>query len=226
MHFFQPIEQLRKSPLMTRLSVALVTAMLLLSASTASALTLNFTAAESEAAGARGSLLSLEVNQTGGTVIDPIWTVLMTLDTTSYYGTRAGFNQIGFGAIKDWDSVLLISVTDPFSNDIASDWTTAQAGNITSGFGSPCTDHPDLFKICVDGYSDVKTLMGAYVWEFEIVGGDVQDIDEWHWGGQYSDLGMPGPTEGWIISAVIPEPSAALVFAIGFGVISAAQRKQ
>ncbi|MCH7869308.1 MAG: hypothetical protein IH881_16565, partial [Myxococcales bacterium] len=69
---------------MTRLSVALVTAMLLLSASTASALTLNFTAAESEAAGARGSLLSLEVNQTGGTVIDPIWTVLMTLDTTSY----------------------------------------------------------------------------------------------------------------------------------------------
>ena len=226
---------------MTRLSIALVTAMLLLSASTASATThvREWTGTEALDAGAHGSSLKMEItNSNMDPMTDPIWLVVMTLDTNGFDGGRDGFNQIGFGAIKDWDltTLMLLSVTGPGDVDLSGGWGGPIAGNITSGLGSPCTDMSNLFKVCVDGYSDIYSdsdingdLVGEYVWTFQLTGGYVQGTEDWHWGGQYSDLGEAGAVDGWIISTddfIIPEPSAALVFAMGFGVISAAQRKQ
>lgn len=229
---------------MARLSIALVTSMLLLSASTASAVSKTWTAQESLDAGAMGSILSMEINDISSDLNDgnAIWEVAMTLNTFDYFGNtenqpRVALGQIGFGAIQHWaassSNPSLISVTSPsfLTPDISSDWGPAAiAGNVSSAIDGPCVpSQQNAFKVCSEGYSNINADRGLYVWVFQVIGGDLQDKDEWHWGGQYTDLNAAGQTSGWIISTddfIIPEPSAALVFAIGFGVISAAQRKR
>ena len=236
---------------MSRLAIVLATSMLWLTVSTVSTAThvpdysRTWTAQESLDAGARGSILSMDITNMG---TDPysntIWYVAMTLDTTNYVGyledpLRVGFNAAGFGAIQHWDpsgvipfNPTLISVTG-HSDNLTDEWGDAEVGVINSGVDGPCASiltSLTSFKICTEGYSDINAQRGEYVWLFQVLGGTVQDVDDWHWSGQYSNLGKEdGRVEGWIISTddtIIPEPSAALVFAIGFGVISAAQRKR
>jgi hypothetical protein len=171
----------------------------------------------------------MEINDIG-TVADPVfWSVSMTLDTRDYTGSRDGLNQIGFGAIQGWSSAELVGVTDPLGNDLLGDWGIAVSDSVNAGAGGPCDTDTGHFKICVSGYSDVSTDLGKYkyTWNFEVKGGDVMGTGDWHWGGQYAD--GPGLTRGQLISTVstpIPEPRAALVFAIGFGVIALGKSKR
>ena len=74
---------------------------------------------------------------------------------------------------------------------------------------------------------DVVTPLGDYTWDFLVMGGTMMDTDSWHIGAQYQNA--EGTSNGHIISTMtnpIPEPSAALVFVVGFGVISTAVRRR
>lgn len=168
-----------------------------------------------DAAGCEGSGLFLSVEDEGGT-----WLVTYTIDTDGYTGNRDGFNQIGFLAIKDWTSVALVSA-DP---DLAS-WSDPIEAPVNSN--SLCSNtNGDSDKVCIYGFVDI-TGGGEYTWQFRVTGGTLLETTDWHLGGQYAN--NANATSGKIISAdvgaLVPEPSAALLFGVGVLVLNRARRR-
>jgi hypothetical protein len=162
-------------------------------------LTLN----DCDSMGCEGSTLFLSVQEeAGGT-----WLVTYTINTDNYTGDRLGFNQIGFKAIKGWTGgEVLSSPTDPtqtwnpiFESPIASNSLCEKTNGSTD-------------KICIHGFVDV-TGGGDYTWTFRIDDGTLMDTSEWHLGAQYADGHYR--TAGKIISAQVPEPTAAMLFGMG-----------
>jgi hypothetical protein len=127
---------------------------------------------------------------------------------------RDGLNQIGFLGIKNWDSAELLAApngvsewSDPVSAPVNAN---SSCSNVKSNGGKK--------KLCIHGYVDT-TKPGEYTWKFKITGGYIVGEDDIHFGGQWANAA--GPTSGKVISAnlpggaAVPEPSAALVFALG-----------
>lgn len=164
-----------------------------------------------DASGCQGSSVSLEVNQTS----PGVYSVKLTLDSTGFDESRDGVNQAGFKAIQDFSDVSLVSApsagwSDPISAPINSN------GDVCAASPSPSD------QICTAGFVDI-IADGPYTWEFEVLGGTLLPTSDWHIGFQYANA--PGPARGKIVSAQgvpavpVPEPSAALAFAVGLGVV-------
>jgi hypothetical protein len=169
------------------------------SAGVASALSISLD--DCDAQGCQGVNLSLEVTEEGGT-----YHVTLTIDAEDYTGARLGLNQVGFKAISNWTGVTLDS--SPASSAVA--WSNpVEAVNSSNTL---CEKGTTSDKVCTAGFVDI-TAGGEFTWEFTLVGSTLLDPLDWHIGGQFAD--GPGPTQGQIISAVVPEPSAALVFSLG-----------
>jgi hypothetical protein len=201
---------------MRLLRTTLVTLFALLVAGSASALTLTWNSAFATAtANSQGSALSLSVNPG---VAAGTWAVRLGIDSTNYFGSLPGLNQVGFGAIKNWTGVTLDSFT-------AGSWGTPVGAVVNN---SACTVGENHFKICVNGFTDVKAAAGLYEWNFTVTGGQVMVAEDWHLGGQYNS-DQAGSVNGNIIStgaAPVPEPSAALVYALGLGAVSLGLRNR
>ncbi len=164
-----------------------------------------------DAAGCQGSTLRLDVQDLGGT-----FSVSLTIDTTGYTGTRSGLNQVGFKAVQGWSGATLDSAP-------SAGW--ADPVEAVTSSNNLCENGTSSDKVCTYGFVDV-TGGGAFTWEFTLTGGSLLPVSDWHIGGQYADAA--GPARGQIISAsaaAVPEPSAALAFALGGLVVAAALRR-
>jgi hypothetical protein len=151
--------------------------------------------------GCQGVTLSLEVTESGGT-----YHVTYTINADDYTGDRLGLNQVGFKTISDWTGVTLDS--SPLSSTVA--W--ADPLEAVNSSNNLCQKGTASDKVCTSGFVDI-TGGGDFTWEFTLTGSTLLDPIDWHFGGQFAD--GSGPTQGEIISAAIPEPSAALVFSLG-----------
>jgi hypothetical protein len=153
------------------------------------------------AQGCQGTTLSLSVNDNGNGTFD----VALTINADGYTGTRLGLNQVGFGAIQNWTSVLLDSAPN-------GSWLNPPvAANVSSS--GLCATGSSSDKICTSGFVDI-TGGGDFTWDFTVTGGTVKPLSDWHIGGQFAD--SAAATRGQIISASpVPEPSAVFVFGVG-----------
>jgi len=171
--------------------------------------------------GCRGSTLTLEVvaDGSGG------WNATYTIDTTDYYGDRLGFNQIGFKAIKDWTTATVTgfpTVGDPgLTAWVSGSGTDAVIHSNIKSQGQ-CDGSTANDFACIFGFVNVKDVKGEYTWTFNFEDGTLMDTSEWNLSGQYANGGMR--TRGQLISAVVPEPTAALLF--GLGAILVTRRAQ
>jgi len=151
--------------------------------------------------GCQGVNLSLDVTEDGGA-----YHVTLTIDADGYTGTRLGLNQVGFKAISGWTGVTL----DSYPVSSAGVWTDpVEAVNSSNNL---CEKGTSSDKVCTSGFVDIMGG-GDYTWVFTLTGSTLLDPSDWHIGGEFAD--GPGITQGQIISAAIPEPSAALVFSVG-----------
>jgi hypothetical protein len=143
---------------------------------------------------------------------DGSWLVTYTIDTTAYDDSFVGLNQLGFKTIQGYSTAELISA----SNDVAN-WSDAVEAPVNSN-GGLCSPAGNTSKVCIAAENQLLDLRvnGVYEWKFEVVGGKMLDTSQWHFGGQLAN--QVGPAKGHIISQgapPIPEPSAALLFAVG-----------
>jgi hypothetical protein len=186
-----------------------------LSASSASALTTEFGGGDDPSLhGATGSLsISGPIMEETGTY-DVVW----SMDFAGYEGSvddHQYLTHIAFKAFSDISAVTLESTTW----DSAVSGTALYPSNVNNG---GCTAGSNAKMVCVTLDSDVDATMGGEFSARFSVTGDL-NLSEWSYRGKF------GPEDGWVISesaAPIPEPSAALVFAAGIGVISARMRSR
>lgn len=164
-----------------------------------------------DAQGCEGTSLFLSVQDN----MDGTFTVIQSIDSTGFSEVRLGMNQVGFKAIKDWTSADLVSAPTAGWLDPATE--AAVSANAL------CANGTTSDKVCTYGFVDITTD-GVYTWEYLITGGTLLDKSEWHWGGQFAD--DAGATSGKLISAGIPEPSAALLFGVGALVVSQRTRRR
>jgi hypothetical protein len=183
--------------------IACTTLLLAGFAGSAQAATMELFLDDCDAMGCEGSTLYLSVEEeAGGT-----WLVTYTINTDNYTGDLAGFNQIGFKAIQDWTSGTV--VTQPAGS--IGDWNPVFEAPIHSN--SLCDPNSgNTSMVCVTDFVDI-TGGGDYTWTFRLEGGTLMDTSEWHLGAQYA--GGPWRSTGHIISAQVPEPTAAMLFGLG-----------
>lgn len=193
-------------------TVSWVALALALAASSAQALSL--TVGGASCVSCDGAEITLEIVETAVG-----WDVSFILDSTGYDESRDGIAQVGFGAIKGWTSVSLVSAP---TSSVA--WSSPIQGNVDSSSLCEAT-RGNSGKICTSGFTDIRAD-AQYIWRFEVTGGRLNpDPDAWHIGGQYanaSDLGAAsaGAPNGRVISEEggenpVPEPTAAVVFGVG-----------
>jgi len=187
---------------------------LLASAGSARALSFELAPGCSSCEGVTGSL---DITDNGGS-----FSVTLTLDSSGYTGDRNGFNQVGFGAIKDWSSVSL----DFSPVATTSAWSAPVEANTSSN--GLCTTGTSSDKVCTAGFSDFGGS-DVHVWKFTVTGGTLKS-DEWHIGAQFANAA--GPARGKIISeegapgSPIPEPSAAMIFGLCAMVVARSARRR
>ena len=155
--------------------------------------------------GCQGVTLSLLVTESGGA-----YHVTYTINSDDYTGDRLGLNQVGFKTISGWTGVTLDS--SPASSAVP--W--ADPVEAVNSSNNLCQKGSSSDKVCTSGFVDI-TDGGDFTWEFTLTGSTLLDPVDWHFGGQFAD--GPGIAQGEIISAVIPEPNAALVFSMGLLVV-------
>lgn len=161
--------------------------------------------------GCKGSDLTLAVTDNG----DGTFKVDYTFDTTGYNDQFIGLSQIGFKTITGWTDAELDSAPGGVGN-----WSDVFEAPVASG-GSPCSVGGDSTdKICIFAENSIADVRpnGQYTWSFTITGGTLLPTSEWHFGGQWCDTTTD--CNGRIISlpkssTPVPEPSAALLFAVG-----------
>jgi hypothetical protein len=176
-------------------------------ASGASALSITLDNCDNQ--GCQGVTLFLDV--TGSSAA---YNVTLTINADSYTGTRLGLNQVGFKAISNWTSATL---------DSSPTGAWAAPVEAVNSSNNLCLQGTSTDKVCTHGFVDI-TGGGDFTWAFTVVGGTLLDPLDWHIGGQFAN--GPGIAQGELISAAIPEPTAALVFALGFGIVIAAVRRR
>jgi hypothetical protein len=198
----------------SRLCLSVSVCVVWAAAAHATSLTLSAADCDALSGGCRGANLALDVADQG----DGSFVVTYTINTTGLNtggGNFTGLNQIGFLTIKDWTSVGLISAPNGVAN-----WTDPIEAVVHSG--ALCTlSNGDPDKICSAAKNNFLDMSGGgdFVWKFKVVGGTELDTSEWHFSGQWTN--ELGPARGNIISVgapgspPVPEPTAALLFAVG-----------
>jgi hypothetical protein len=186
--------------------------------------------------GCEGSTLFLSVQEvdTNGTE-GGSWEVTYTINTEDYTGDMSGFNQIGFKAISGWDVGMVTSYPDG-SMAVNEDgygpgpWEPVFEAPINSN--SLCDNTSgNSSKVCVAGFVTIDGLDDGnggltydYTWTFLIEGGTLMDVEEWHLGAQYAN--GPNRSKGLIISAEVPEPTAAVLFGLGAILVTRRARRR
>jgi hypothetical protein len=177
-----------------------------------------------DAMGCEGSTLYLKVEEdiTGG------FTVTYTINVEDYTGDRIGFNQVGFKVISGWtegDQNYIISAP---VGSMTADWSDIFDDPINSDNSLCDSSSGDTDKVCTFGFvggTDTADFIagGEYTWVIYIAEGTMMDVNEWHLGAQYANSQWRHP--GHIISAQVPEPTAALLFGLGAFVVTRAARR-
>lgn len=161
--------------------------------------------------GCRGADLTLSVDAQD----DGSYLVTYTINTDALNTANdkfTGLTQLGFLAIKDWKTVELLTAPNGIEN-----WSAAVEAVVNSN-GSLCAPGDTTDKVCIYAQNEFLDMSGGgnYTWTFKLTGSTVLSTSEWHFSGQWSnDVGL---ANGNIISAgaaAVPEPSAALLFAVG-----------
>jgi hypothetical protein len=190
-----------------------------------------------DAQGCDGSTLFLSVQEIDtGVVEGGSWLVTYTINTENYSDLYAGFNQIGFKAIQDWEVGMITSYPD---GSMAVDETGYGPGPWEPVFEAPINSNSlcdntngNSSKVCIAGFVDIRDGfddgMGGisfdYTWTFVLTGGTLMDTDEWHLGAQYAN--GPYRSSGHIISAQVPEPTAAVLFGLGAILVTRRARRR
>ncbi len=198
---------------------------------------ISFSAAECESMGCEGSSLYLKVEDTADyAAYSSGYVITYTIDTTTYTGSKTGFNQIGFKVVTNWDldgnNEVISSPSNSYDN-----WEPVQDDPIASG--SECdTSAGDTDKVCLNGFVNIKTTPGEYTWVVYLEEGTLMDVDEWHLGAQYANsrfrtYGGKDSTNknGNIISTdsigqPVPEPTAAVLFGLGAILVTRSVRRR
>jgi hypothetical protein len=159
-----------------------------------------------DADGCDGASLKITIDDVGNDMFLVEYTVI-----TDGTQERDGLSQIGFLAIKDWDDAELLEAPNGLS-----EWSDPVSAPVNANSSCSNVSKKHNKKLCIYGYVD--TEKGEYTWKFKFTGGYIVAEEDIHFGGEWAD--GPGPTQGKIISAnlpgaAVPEPSAALVFALG-----------
>jgi hypothetical protein len=192
------------------LSTILFAALLFgLFASSANAMTAEFGGADDPSL--HGTTGSLSITQTDTDTYDVVW----GMDFEGFegdVGDHQYLTHIAFKAFNDISSVTLDSVT----------WTSAVSAvdmplypsNVNNG---GCDPGSNAGMVCIelDPFVDA-TNDGELMASFSVVG-DLK-LSEWSYRGKF------GEENGWVISesaTPVPEPSAAIVFAVGMMAVSA-----
>ncbi len=165
-------------------------------------------------ASCQGSTVSLSVDPAGG----GNWDVTLTLDTTNYDGSPDGVVQAGFKAISGITNSDISLTASPDAS-----WSDPKLAGISAN--GLCTGAGEADFVCTAGYTDVTANPAIYTWGFTVEGGAL--LTEWSIKFQYCDSGDES-CRGNIISEpgiLVPEPSAALVFAVGL-LIAASHRRR
>lgn len=135
--------------------------------------------------------------------------VTWSIDLDGFEGTATDHPQltdIGFKAFAQVSSVRVDELM--WSNGTTG--TLFESGNISN---AGCTGPSPAGFVCMTGFDPVidATLGGTFSARFTVEGRLADD--EWSFRGKF------GPQNGWVISetaaAPIPEPSAAILFALG-----------
>jgi hypothetical protein len=200
------------------------------SAQAALILDASLTLDDCDAMGCEGSTLKLEVfhDET-----EPgVWIVEYTINTAGYTGDMAGFNQIGFKVIQGWDVGTVTAWPTPGSipvegGDPEDPWNPVHEAPVHAQ--SLCDENPGgTDKVCIAGFvSDIRPEFGGggdYTWTIRLEGGTLMDVSEWHLGAQYA--GGPNRSAGHLISAQVPEPTAAVLFGLGAILVTRRARRR
>jgi hypothetical protein len=171
-----------------------------------------------DADGCNGADLTLAVEQQGTD-----WKVTYTFDTTGYDDVKSSLVQVGFKVVQGWSTAELLSAPNGVGN-----WSDVMEAPVNSN-GSPCGSGGNATdKVCIFAKNNLLnvTTNGNYVFEFKLTGGSLMPTSDWHFGGQWGDSLI---SRGSIISvdaAAVPEPSAALLFAIGAVTVGRSLRRR
>jgi hypothetical protein len=166
-----------------------------------------------------GAKISLQVEGLGGN----LYRVTQGLNLTMYdSGPETPMTTV---QAVDWKALKDVVDVDLTGNP-GGTWGTPQVDSNVTGQGCGGNGND---KICTsatssDGvaFTALSTDGGGWsYWVYDVVAtGGVLPVLDQHYGLDY------GPATGRLISGVVPEPSASLVFAVGLGVVGSALRKR
>ncbi len=199
-------------------SILFLTALLFgLMASNANALSTSYGGVDDSTL--KGTTGSLTINETTG---DNTYEVVWTMDFEGYEGgvdNHQYLTHIAFKAFSDisylkLDSILYVNV-DSMTSSVSG--LALYPANVNS---SGCADGSMAGLVCVELDPRVDATNDGEIFAYFTVIGDLK-LDEWSYRGKF------GPKTGWVISesaTPVPEPSAALVFALGLVTVSTRMR--
>jgi hypothetical protein len=200
--------------------VALTSVLFFVSSSAANAVTItSWQLDDCDDQGCEGAKISLQVEGLGGN----LYRVTQGLNLTMYdSGPETPMTTV---QAVDWKALKDVVDVDLTGNP-GGTWGTPQVDSNVTGQGCGGNGND---KICTsatssDGvaFTALSTDGGGWsYWVYDVVAtGGVLPVLDQHYGLDY------GPATGRLISGVVPEPSASLVFAVGLGVVGSALRKR
>ncbi len=175
-------------------------------ASSASALTMSFGGADDPSLHGTSGQLSISGPIDAGTgTFDVVW----SMDFAGYAGSSSDHQYLTNIAFKAFTSMSVVTLDEII-------WTAATDGDLFSPSNvnnSGCVTGPgsNAGMVCVELDPAVDATMGGEIFAHFTVTGDL-DLSEWSYRGKF------GPENGWVISesgVPIPEPTAAMLFAVG-----------
>ena len=194
-------------------AIALVLASSAWLTSTAHAMTATY-----DGASLHGATGSLTITEAASGEFDVIWSIdFEEFDVAGAQATGHEYlTDFGFRAFSDVTSVDL----DQIVWRQPTDGTLIGNGNISN---AGCQESSGSGLICMTELDPMVSATAGGVFEAHFtVAGDLM-TDEWSFRGNF------GPETGWVISESanpIPEPSAALAFACGMGVVAVVGRRR
>lgn len=161
-----------------------------------------------DAYGCEGSSISLAVTENA----DGSFDVDLGIDTSGYTGSRTLITSASFKAVSGLTVDDLTLVGTPGGS-----WSPALEQNINN---ADCSGEGNDFA-CTEGSVEIGPDTTPGQWSFHVAQGSLLPRSDWHIGFKY------GEGSGRIISATapVPEPSAALAFALGGLMVGAALRR-
>jgi hypothetical protein len=202
---------------MNRLALLLSPVLLLLVASSANALTIEFGGADDPSLhGATGSLSIDGPIDAGTGTFDVAW----SMDFSGYAGSSADHPYLTSIAFKAFSSVSFVSL-DSIDWGVATTGVPLYPSNINGQGGCVTGPGAEAGMVCLDLNPYVDATMGGEITAYFTVTGDLLS-DSWSYRGKFGD------ERGWVISesgVPVPEPSAALLFVAGLALVRSRLRR-